>query len=256
VRVPITSVTVTGTILDASQNPASGQITFTPATGITDAGGNPVITSITDAGGLVVVAMVGVTEQLNRGMFSVELIPTDTAGLLPVNWLYQVTVDVQGIPAYSSLYYIPPMPSPVDLSQLVPVPAPMALDEFAGTFEWSLTMAQGSSQAWNIKLTVPFTVSPFPVDPAAWQYVVRAQGDDGTGTPLVSITPAASADGLLTITDTPSLSQVLLQIYPAGTQDLAPGSYAHGLWEFPGNPVTARAMFTGDLIIEAAPQPT
>lgn len=116
----ISTVTVTGTILDASQEPLSGEVIFTPSTGATDAGGNPILAPITDASGLVVIAMTGVTEQLNRGTFSAALVPTNTAGLNPIGWLYQVTINNPGIPAYGFTCFIPSSPNPVDLSQLVP----------------------------------------------------------------------------------------------------------------------------------------
>ena len=119
---------------------------------------------------------------------------------------------------------------------------------------WSLSMLLGSAQSWNVTLTIPGTPYPFPISASAWEYAVRQPGDNGTGTPLIKITPTSSAAGVLTVTASASLALVNIQIYPAATSGLALGSYPHALWEYPGTP-SATAFFNGSLIVTAAPQP-
>jgi hypothetical protein len=116
--VPLATVTVTGTILDASQQPLNGQVTFTPINNLTDAAGNPVPGSVTDRTDAIVIPMTGVAVQLNRGKFSVALVPTDVAGLIPAGWQYQVTISIPGIPDYSFTTLLPSTPNPTDLSAL------------------------------------------------------------------------------------------------------------------------------------------
>jgi hypothetical protein len=253
----ITPVVVTGTVLDASQQPADGQVIFCPATGLFDAVGNPTVLNITDAAGKIVVPMAGVTCPLTAGQLmtgdtpGVELIPTDAAGLASASWVYQVTYQIAGVvPDYSFLASIPYGSGTVDLSELVPVPP-----GWDGSSQdiYNLTVPQGDAQNLNVRLTIPATSLPFGIDPAAWQYVVRDPGDDGTGTPLAQITPEASGDGLLTITSTAGMSLVNIQIFAAVTQRLTPGTYSHALWEFPATP-DATAVFTGLLTITEAAQ--
>jgi hypothetical protein len=113
-------VTVTGSLQDAAGNPLNGQVTFTPSTGLTDPVGNPVVASVTDATDSLVIPMSGVTERLNRGKFTVSLVATDSPGLAPAGWAYQVTIQIPGIPDYGGRYLIPSTPNPVDLSALAP----------------------------------------------------------------------------------------------------------------------------------------
>lgn len=142
-------VTVTGTLLDASGQPLNGEVTFTPSTGAVDALGNPVITSVTDAAGSLIVAMTGVGERLNRGAFSVQLVPTDTAGLLPAGWMYQVTIQIPGIPDYGFTCFLPSSPNPVDLSALTPTASVAQFASFlplsGGTMTGPLTLAADPS---------------------------------------------------------------------------------------------------------------
>lgn len=114
----LATVTVTGLLRDAAGNPCNGQVTFTPTTGVTDSLGNPAVGSIIDTTDSQVIPMTGITQRLNRGAFSVQLIATDNAGLEPAGWQYQVTIQIPGIPDYGFTCFIPSSPNPVDLSAL------------------------------------------------------------------------------------------------------------------------------------------
>ena len=120
---------------------------------------------------------------------------------------------------------------------------------------WTLQMNAGSLQQYNFTLTVPgpFATTPWPLSGVTWEYVARTSATAG-GSPLIEITTSASAAGLLTVTSTASLSQVLLAMYPAATASLAPGTYYHALWADPATP-SALAVFSGLLQVEGTPQP-
>lgn len=70
--------TIVGTFYDTSGNPATGQITFTPSAELTDIGGNLILPQIP-----IEVPVIG-------GMFTVHLLPTDTAGISQSGWSYLV----------------------------------------------------------------------------------------------------------------------------------------------------------------------
>jgi hypothetical protein len=116
-------------------------------------------------------------------------------------------------------------------------------------------MPAGSLQQWIFKFTYlvnGFEV-PYPISGATWEYVARTSQTD-TGTPLISLTTTGSANGVLVVTATVSLSQVLLEIYPPATVSLD-GEYWHSLWMNPGNSTSAFTWFTGPLIVQGNPQP-
>lgn len=118
-------------------------------------------------------------------------------------------------------------------------------------------MPAGSLQeiAFGFVVAQPGNTVPWPITGATWEYVVRTSATD-TGSPLITVTTSANSDGVLTVTDTATESQVLLSLYPAATATLA-GVYAHALWMNPGTP-NAYAWFGGDgsqLMIDANPQP-
>lgn len=117
---------------------------------------------------------------------------------------------------------------------------------------WTLKIPSGSLQEWVLTLTSPGSSSPYPVSGASWEYVVRPSARD-LETPLVDITDSAGFAGLITVTSTSSLSQVLLSVYPAATAGLS-GFYAHALWMNPGTP-SALAVAEGTLQVIASPQP-
>lgn len=117
-------------------------------------------------------------------------------------------------------------------------------------------MLAGSYQAWTFTFTLPMPASspPYPITDATWEYVARTSATDTTEPPLIEITTSVTSAGLITITDSVTVSSALLAIYPAATATLAPGTYYHSLWM---NPATASAYpwFGGPLLIAGNPQP-
>ena len=118
---------------------------------------------------------------------------------------------------------------------------------------WTLQMPAGSLEQWTFTFTYPTTGQPFPITGATWEYVVRTSAS-ATGSPLIQIGTTATANGLIAVTAAPSLSQVLLDIYPAATSSLTATTYYHALWMNPGA-LSALCIFSGALIVTAAPQP-
>ena len=114
-------------------------------------------------------------------------------------------------------------------------------------------MAAGSLQQWTLTLTTLETdgiVVPYPVTGATWEYVASASV---TGPRLFTVTTTGSASGIITVTATAVLSQVLLEIYPAATVAMS-GTYVHALWMNPGT-TSALAVAEGPLQVAAIPQP-
>ena len=124
------------------------------------------------------------------------------------------------------------------------------------TSAWTLRMPAGSLQQFQFTFTEPAPAStpPYPIAGATWEYVARVSPTDLTVPPLIKITTTPSAAGLLTVTSTAVLSQVLLQMYPAATATLTPGTYSHALWMDAGM-ASAFSWFTGLLLIDGNPQP-
>lgn len=122
--------------------------------------------------------------------------------------------------------------------------------------QWNLRMIAGSIQQWvfTFTTTAPGGVTPYEITGAGWEYVIRLPGDDSTGTPVLSLTTTPGVNGQLVVTNTASLSAVLLDMYPAATVALAPGTYQHALYIYPGAS-NQYAWVTGSLILEGAPQP-
>ena len=119
---------------------------------------------------------------------------------------------------------------------------------------WTLRMAAGSLQQWQFAFTIndPSVIEPYPIDGATWEYVVRDTATD-TGSPVFSITTAASAAGLITVTSSATVSQVALDIYPAATAALD-GTYYHTLWMDPSTS-SQFTWVTGNLLVQGNPQP-
>lgn len=112
-------------------------------------------------------------------------------------------------------------------------------------------MPQGSVQEWAFTLVQATPAQPpWPITGAAWEYVARPAGG---GTAVIDITTSENSQGVLAVTGTDSLSQVLMSLYPAATADLA-GNYSHALWMNPGTD-SAYAWFAGQLIVTAVAQP-
>jgi hypothetical protein len=116
-------VVVTGTLWQNVQ-PATGTVTFDPDTELTDAGGAAVFE------GSPVVAIIGQTAQgwsngavttltPRAGWFSVPLVPTDAAGLVPTGWKYRVTVSLDGANPYGGLFAVPYGSGAADLASIL-----------------------------------------------------------------------------------------------------------------------------------------
>lgn len=120
---------------------------------------------------------------------------------------------------------------------------------------WTLQMPAGSLEEYTFTFTVPgpLATTPYPISGATWEYVVRDTPTE-LGAPVIELTTAPSLAGILTVTATASLSQVLLTLNPAATVSLAPGSYYQALWMNPGTDA-AFAWLTGLLQIDGNPQP-
>ena len=116
---------------------------------------------------------------------------------------------------------------------------------------WTLEMGYGSLVEYLFTFSYPSTGTLFPITGMTWEYVVRATGTSG-GSPLISITPSSSADGVLTVST--AASTVQLTLYPAATQGLAPATLAHALWQNPSSG-SAFTWWTGPLIVQGNPQP-
>lgn len=105
----LTTITLTGKFLDSTGAPLSGTLSFTPVPELVD-----------PANAILYSAPVNATLD-GTGAFSVTLICTDNANLLPVGWFYSVIENVRGTRTYP--IYVPhSYGSTVDLSTVVPVP--------------------------------------------------------------------------------------------------------------------------------------
>lgn len=124
----------------------------------------------------------------------------------------------------------------------------------SGIIPWSLTMNAGSLLERTFTFTLPLTAAPYPLTGiTAWEYVCRVTATD-TGTPLISITTTTVTPGVIAVTATSSLSQVLLTINPVATVSLTPQQYYHALWSSPGT-TSAFCWVSGNLIIAGTAQP-
>lgn len=121
---------------------------------------------------------------------------------------------------------------------------------------WQLQMPAGSLQQWLFTFTYINAAGievPYPIDPSSWEYVARTSPTD-VGTPLISLTPTPTSNGVLVVTTSAAVSTVLLEIYPPATVNLD-GNYWHSLWMQPGNSTSAFTWFTGPLLVSGNPQP-
>jgi hypothetical protein len=203
VTLPAT-ITLTGSVPNAALIPLGGEVTFTPSIAQTDAGGNPVVCPITSSAAEVMIAPVPVPAELNRGAFSIDLVPTDTPGLNPSPWYYSVTWDIPNIPNYTALYSIPTSADPVDLSQLTPLvtPTPANLAAFlqlsggimagalvpavvALSFSSMVAVNAGTGNDFTLTLTGSATIQT-PTNPAAGQAISFALQQDSTGSRTVT----------------------------------------------------------------------
>lgn len=112
----LTTITVTGSYPPAAGTSLStGYVTFTPTARVVNSSGHTIIPQLP------------IQVQLQLGGFSLpNVITTDSAGLLPAGWAWQVTESITGTTGVTYTVDIPSTyGSTVDLSQLSPVtPAP------------------------------------------------------------------------------------------------------------------------------------
>lgn len=105
----VLTVTVTGTLLDASGRPVRGAITFAPSGVLRDATGSVMILSPR-------------TYRIGAaGTFTTDpLAATDSPDITPAGWTYVITLAIQDTDEveYAGVA-IPHSPSPVDLSALI-----------------------------------------------------------------------------------------------------------------------------------------
>jgi hypothetical protein len=106
----LTTITLTGTFLDSTGAPLTGYLTFTPVPELVDPG-SAVLYSATQA----------VTLD-SSGHFSITLMCTDNANLVPVGWYYIVTENVRSLRTYP-IYLPHTLGESADLSDLTPIPS-------------------------------------------------------------------------------------------------------------------------------------
>lgn len=107
----ITYITVHGTYLDILDNPCSGSITFTPPPVLVDPGSSVVYSHPVSA------------NLDSTGSFSVSLVCTDNAPLVPVGWAYTVTERISGAATRTYQVFLPhTLGSSVDFSTVTPIP--------------------------------------------------------------------------------------------------------------------------------------
>jgi hypothetical protein len=116
---------------------------------------------------------------------------------------------------------------------------------------WSVEVPGGYQHTQNFQLTNP-DGSPYPVDGATWEYVVRFSPADTSGTPLIRVTTTASSQGVLAVTTSPN-TVIGVTLNPTATAPLPAGIYSHALVMNPG---TASAMpwIVGSFVVDAVTQ--
>jgi hypothetical protein len=103
----LSTVTVTGTFLDATGRPLRGFVTFAPSAVLTDATGEVIVDGCR-------------TYRLEDGSFrSDPLAATDSAHLSPAGWLYVITIALQDSGALTYTRAISQAFSTVDISALI-----------------------------------------------------------------------------------------------------------------------------------------
>lgn len=117
---PLVRKTVTGTLLDYEDNPASGTLVFdSPYT-------------LKDAAGDIVYVPTTIKVSLVNGTFTVELAATNSEGITPSGWVWRITEVISGKPRrtwYTQIAH--DAPEPIDYTDLVPVETPPEVGAFA-----------------------------------------------------------------------------------------------------------------------------
>ena len=105
------TVTLTGTLPAAiNGTPATGQFTATPSTYLVDTSRQAIYAG-------------GGTVQFSNGAFSLTILPNDATGVGPAGWRWRFSIEVDGAPRIQFWAYVTGTGT-VDISSLVPVPAP------------------------------------------------------------------------------------------------------------------------------------
>jgi hypothetical protein len=102
----LSTVTVSGTFLDATGRALNGSVTFSPSAVVTDSTGHVVVDGPR-------------AYWLSGGSFTSDpLVATDN-DLSPAGWLYEVMIAIEDIQPQAWSLAIPHEPSPVDISALI-----------------------------------------------------------------------------------------------------------------------------------------
>ncbi|MGV9243596.1 hypothetical protein [Streptomyces sp. NPDC003710] len=187
---PLPSLTLVGTFTDASGKPLSGQLTITP-----DA-------ELVDASGATVLPAFPIVVPVTNGAFSVNLLPTDAAGVTPTGWTYQVVetfpyqVDTRRGVTSTSYYIQPTGTGTVNLASLprqAVAPTVLTYGSLTGNNTWTGT------NVFQGEVTVPTPVNP--TDPATKAYAdgtfVPLAGGTMTGNLVIDVTPGATTSSSL-----------------------------------------------------------
>lgn len=184
----ITTITVTGTFLSPAGTAASGTVSFTPTSVLTDTNG---VTILTEA---------PTTAQLSAGAFSVVLPCTNNVSIRPNPFEYVVNVNVPYTAQAAFGIALPTtLGSTVDLSALWPIPVPA--NPVNGIYVVSVNGQSGSAQVAPYNLsgtgaatryvggttsghpaTGTFAAGDFSVDQSGAMWVCTSPGTPGAWT--------------------------------------------------------------------------
>jgi hypothetical protein len=123
--------TLTGTYNDATGAIAQGQLVITPTA------------ELVDASGAVILPQIPITVPLINGTFTTPLLPTDTAGISPTGWSYQVVEEIaySGRGTITTTYYIQPTGTGTiniaSLAKGTTAPTVTTYGTLAGTNTWT-----------------------------------------------------------------------------------------------------------------------
>lgn len=183
---------------------------------------------------------------------SVMLIPNDAVGPQRSDgtpgWHYNISysTDFPGKPRPWSFQVLSTGGSVQKLSDLLAMPI---VGEITGRVDWPVSMDVGTSRQFTFGLAA-LDGTPYPVDSATWEYVVRSEA----GTEVIDITTTPTSEGKIVVTTADDFSDVTLTLNPAATVDLDPGTYEQALWMNPGT-VNAYVWAAGSLQLNFVPQP-
>jgi hypothetical protein len=175
--------TLTGSFFDASGNGARGQITFTPNA------------ELVDASGAVILPQIPIVAQIVNGVFTVHLIPTDTAGVTPTNWSYAVTEQIlldQNKPytTYVTYYIQPTGTGTVNLASLAQYEVAPTVIAYGGL---STNNTWTGTNTFNAEVIVPTPVNS--TDAATKAYVDSHAGTNAYTFDVTSASYGAKGDG-------------------------------------------------------------